>query len=541
MNAQLSDDEAGRLEALRQYGILDTAPEQEFDDLTHLAAQICGTPISAVTLVDEERQWFKSRLGLDILETPRDVSFCAHAILENGLMLIPDASVDERFADNPFVTSDPHIRFYAGVPLVTPEGQAIGTLCVLDTVPHQLDGKQTDALVRLGRQAVTLLEARPATTTEKGRSRQARQRAEHQRLLVAAETARRDADKVMFSEVRYRRLFEAAQDGILILNVETGQIEDINPFLCELLGYVPDDFLGKQLWEIGTFRDIVANQDAFRELQERRYIRYDDLPLETKNGHVISVEFVSNVYMCAEKEVVQCNIRDITARKRAKATHAYSVLLEAKVQERTQDLERAQIDTLQRLAIASEYRDDETGLHTKRVGVTAGRIAEMLNLPRTQVDLILRSAPLHDVGKIGITDAILLKPGKLTDEEFDTMRQHTVIGAKILSGSASPWLQMAEEIALTHHERWDGRGYPQRLAGENIALVGRIVAVADVFDALTHERPYKKAWPVEDAIAEIQQQSGKQFDPVVVAAFSSLDFPGMPLSSGTSYLPAVLV
>jgi putative two-component system response regulator len=202
----------------------------------------------------------------------------------------------------------------------------------------------------------------------------------------------------------------------------------------------------------------------------------------------------------------------------------HSVLLESKVQERTQDLEKAQLETLQRLALAAEYRDDDTGLHTKRVGLAAAHIAEALGLPPAQVNLILLAAPLHDVGKIGISDAILLKPGKLTDEECDTMRQHTVIGAKILSGSTSPWLQLAEEIALSHHERWDGRGYPQKLAGEDIPLVGRIVAVADVFDALTHERPYKKAWPVGEALAEIEAQSGRQFDERVLQAFFTLSY-----------------
>jgi putative two-component system response regulator len=179
------------------------------------------------------------------------------------------------------------------------------------------------------------------------------------------------------------------------------------------------------------------------------------------------------------------------------------------------------LETLQRLALAAEYRDDDTGSHTRRVGVTAGRIAGSLGLSPEQVDLILRAAPLHDVGKIGIADAILLKPGKLTDEEFAIMKQHTTIGGKILSGSSSPWLQLAEEIALTHHERWDGQGYPCGLKGEAISLVGRIVAIADVFDALTHERPYKKAWPIAEAMAEIEHQSGKQFDPCVVAAFLS--------------------
>jgi len=203
-------------------------------------------------------------------------------------------------------------------------------------------------------------------------------------------------------------------------------------------------------------------------------------------------------------------------------THFHSVVLEDKVRERTQDLEKAQLETLQRLALAAEYRDDDTGLHTKRVGLVASCIAEALGLPAIQVDLILRAAPLHDVGKIGITDLILLKPGKLTDEEFTTMRQHTTIGAGMLSGSTSPWLRLAEEIAISHHERWDGKGYPNGLAGNKIPLVGRIVAVADVFDALTNERPYKKAWQVPAALAEIESQAGKQFDERVVKAFLTL-------------------
>lgn len=203
-------------------------------------------------------------------------------------------------------------------------------------------------------------------------------------------------------------------------------------------------------------------------------------------------------------------------------SHFYSAVLEQEVRERTEDLHRAQIETLERLAMAAEYRDDDTGLHTKRVGATAGLIAKALGLPNDQVDLIRRAAPLHDVGKIGIADNILLKPSKLTDEEFATMRRHTVIGAEMLSGSSSPWLQMAEVIALSHHERWDGRGYPRQLAGEEIPLVGRIVAVADVFDALTHDRPYKSAWAPDLAANEIMAQCGTQFDENVVKAFFTL-------------------
>ncbi len=203
-------------------------------------------------------------------------------------------------------------------------------------------------------------------------------------------------------------------------------------------------------------------------------------------------------------------------------TRFNNVLLETKVRERTRDLEKSQLETLQRLAIAAEYRDDDTGLHTRRVGAVAGQIAAVMGWPLHDVDLMIRAAPLHDVGKIGISDSILLKPAKLTDEEFETMKHHTIIGSKILSESSSPWLQLAAEIALAHHERWDGRGYPQRISGEDIPVAGRIVAVADVFDALTHERPYKKAWPVEEAVAEISRQSGQQFSPEIVQTFLTL-------------------
>jgi len=192
--------------------------------------------------------------------------------------------------------------------------------------------------------------------------------------------------------------------------------------------------------------------------------------------------------------------------------------LDEKVRERTADLEATQVEILERLALAAEYRDDDTGQHTKRVGETAARIAEALGWTPAEVELICRAAPLHDVGKIAIPDSILLKPGKLTREEFECMKTHARLGAQMLSGGGFPLLQLAEQIALTHHERWDGTGYIG-LREETIPMAGRIVAVSDVFDALTSERPYKEAWTVSDAIEEIQRQSGHQFDPHVVEAF----------------------
>jgi putative two-component system response regulator len=201
----------------------------------------------------------------------------------------------------------------------------------------------------------------------------------------------------------------------------------------------------------------------------------------------------------------------------------HNATLEELVAERTLDLEQARLEILERLALAAEYRDDATQEHAWRIGRTCFLLAVGLGLPRDDVELLRRATPLHDIGKIGIPDAVLLKPAKLTDEEFTQIKAHTTIGAEILSGSSSSLLLMAESIALTHHERWDGQGYPNGLAGEQIPLPGRIVAVADVFDALTHERPYKHAWTVKEAVAEIFHQRGRHFDPAVVHAFTSLD------------------
>ncbi|HEX7005082.1 MAG TPA: HD domain-containing phosphohydrolase [Trueperaceae bacterium] len=192
--------------------------------------------------------------------------------------------------------------------------------------------------------------------------------------------------------------------------------------------------------------------------------------------------------------------------------------IEALTLERNLEMENAQRDMVARLALAGEYRDDGTGEHPRRVGRNAAAIAHELGWPDDEVALLESAALLHDVGKIGIRDVVLLKPGKLTDREFEHMKAHTTIGARILSGGKSRLLRLAEEIALSHHERWDGEGYPLGLAGTEIPLSARIVAVADVLDALTHERPYKEAWPMATALREIKSQSGKQFDPMVVRA-----------------------
>ncbi|CAN5613783.1 response regulator [soil metagenome] len=193
--------------------------------------------------------------------------------------------------------------------------------------------------------------------------------------------------------------------------------------------------------------------------------------------------------------------------------------LEAKVLESTEDVNSAQQEILERLAQAVEFRDEETGEHTQRVGLEAANLAASLGLPEDEVDIIRRAAPLHDVGKVGIPDAILLKPGSLTPQEFEIVKTHTTIGARLLSRSRSPLLSCAEEIALSHHEQWDGGGYPHGLIEQSIPLTARIVAVVDFHDALTHDRPYRPAWPEQKVLDEIERQAGRHFDPMVAEAF----------------------
>ena len=199
----------------------------------------------------------------------------------------------------------------------------------------------------------------------------------------------------------------------------------------------------------------------------------------------------------------------------------HTATLEQKVRDRTRQLEEAQLEILERLALAAEYRDDCTGQHTRRVGELAALLAATIGLPPVEVELIRRASPLHDIGKIGIPDGILLKPGALTPEEYVHIKTHTDIGRIILSGSKFLILQTAERIALYHHERWDGNGY-YHLSGEAIPIEARIVSVVDVFDVITHARPYKEAAPVEVALDAIRRERERQFDPALVDAFCDL-------------------
>ncbi len=194
-------------------------------------------------------------------------------------------------------------------------------------------------------------------------------------------------------------------------------------------------------------------------------------------------------------------------------------ILEEKVNERTLELHDTRLDVIHRLARAAEFRDQETGEHIVRMSQYATCLGRATGMNNGQVDLLLTTSPLHDIGKLGIPDSILLKPGKLTTEEFEIMKTHTTIGAKLLGGSRSAFMKMAETIALTHHEKWDGSGYPNHIKENQIPMVGRICGICDVFDALTSQRPYKQPWPFQKAVEEVKSQSGKHFEPYLVETF----------------------
>ena len=328
-----------------------------------------------------------------------------------------------------------------------------------------------------------------------------------------------DLDKLL------RRLFDILEGIAALRVVAKGAILLFNP-RHELI-QVAQHGLGNGLSSPASGRELDGVRPHFRPevrlstLREERAGpgagadgRFFVLPLveeETPIGEVlifiepdwqpdeVALEFMADLAGALSGMVSRCLVNEI-------------------LQVRETELHEARTDAIRRLGKASEYRDNETGMHIMRMTHFAGAIAKVMGLPEDVRETLLIAAPMHDVGKIGIADAILMKPGRLTPDEFDIMKQHTEIGGGLLTGDDALILA-AQEIAMTHHEHWDGSGYPRGLAGEDIPLSGRICSVADVFDALTSARPYKEAWSVERAVALIEEESGRKFDPRVVAAF----------------------
>jgi putative two-component system response regulator len=237
---------------------------------------------------------------------------------------------------------------------------------------------------------------------------------------------------------------------------------------------------------------------------------------ETKALALGASDFIPKPFNAGQIRVRVANL--LRTRSLHRQLLAHTLHLEEQVRARTAELEAAHLEVLDRLAAAAEYRDSTTGHHVKRVGSLASLIAAEIGCDAATVDLIQHAATLHDVGKIGVPDAILLKPGRLTEQEFEVMKGHVDVGTRLLAHGRSALLRMAETIAASHHERWDGSGYPLGLRGDEIPLVGQIVAVADSFDTLMSERPYKRAWPLHRALEEMTAQRGTLYAPRVVDA-----------------------
>jgi putative two-component system response regulator len=339
-----------------------------------------------------------------------------------------------------------------------------------------------------------------------------------------AERARERGHALRLEAQRDRVAFEAAPIGGMITGRD-GLIERVNQAMCEMTGYTADELIGTQSSDLAHPKegeqsagaiDALLSGTSETERFDKRYLHRD--------GRIIEARVALTTIRDEHDEIAQLfgQIEDITEARRT-----------------GRELEQAQFEMLARLAAAAEFRDDDTGEHTRRVGDLSVTIAQRLELPENEIELIRLAAPLHDVGKIAIPDAILGKPGKLTADEFEQIKTHTTIGAQMLAGSAFALLEMAEQIALTHHEKWDGSGYPAGLAGDAIPIVGRIVAVADVFDALTHSRPYKAAWSTTDAIAEMTSQAGRHFDPRVLEAFLSVGSASRRAESEPTHLAPV--
>ena len=327
-------DEKKRLEALWQYAVLDTPPEEAFDNLTALAAQICEAPIALISLVDENRQWFKSKVGLTASETARDISFCGHAIHQSGLFIVPDATRDERFADNPLVTAEPRIRFYAGAPLVSPEGQPLGTLCVIDHVPRKLSPGRQESLRVLSRQVMAQLELR-RRSRELARAHSERDQAQKTLLKeqADAEVPRRAIEEqkregsgtqrknaaLHQSGQGFQFIFEQAADGILLTDVDSQKFLLGNETICRMLGCSRDELNGLGVADIHPPESLPHVREQFKKLLQHEITVSKDIPVRRRDGNIFYADISTALVTLDGKNYMAGFFRDVTERRRAEA------------------------------------------------------------------------------------------------------------------------------------------------------------------------------------------------------------------------------
>jgi putative two-component system response regulator len=329
-------------------------------------------------------------------------------------------------------------------------------------------------------------------------------------------TSQREAEAMLSAtERRYHSVVEALNEGIVVQSRD-GEVLAFNTSAERILGRPEAELRGEAA---GQAVPGLLHEDGSPVSDDEHPTAVAMRSGKPQNGVVMGVEGPEGAIRW-----LSINSRPLCHAGEARPYAAVVSFTEiTELRETLAELRTARLEDLERLALVGEYRDDDTNRHTERVAHTAGLLAHRLGLDAETIERLERAAPLHDVGKIGIPDSILLKPGKLTVQEFEVIKTHSVIGGRILCESHSPILRMAAEIAFTHHERWDGTGYPAGLEAEGIPITGRIVALADAFDAMSHARPYKDAFSVDHAVAEIRRCNGSQFDPRIVEAFMTLD------------------
>jgi diguanylate cyclase (GGDEF)-like protein len=485
--------ESARLAALTRYDVLDTEAEESFDDIVRLASQICGVPMAAVSLVDADREFFKARVGIDVTESPRDISFCGHTILENDLLVVPDAAADTRFADNPQVVAGTRVRFYAGAPLITGDGHAVGALCVRDSVPHDLSTDQRDALRALGRQVVAQLELRRLLSESQDQAQTD--------ALTGLGNRRR-----LFADVAYR----LAHDSGFVLT------------LCDLDGFKHfNDTFGHPAGDALLVRMAADLADAVSDIGAAYRMGGDEFCTITTMD--AGADRALNLVRGALSEVGQgftigCSAGFVLMPDEADSAEAGLQIADQRMYgEKNSGRTSATQQTREVLVRLLGECQPDLHDHSRVVGDLARIVAaELIADPDAQTEVV-RAAELHDVGKVAVPTNLLNKGGKLNDAEWALMRTHTLVGERILSGASS--MQNVARMVRSSHERWDGRGYPDGLAGEAIPMGARIVFVCDAYDAMTSNRPYRRGMPVAEALAEIKRCAGTQFDPRVAAAF----------------------
>ncbi|HLK56452.1 MAG TPA: HD domain-containing phosphohydrolase [Chthonomonadaceae bacterium] len=652
-------NEAERLQSLRRYGILDTLPEEAFDVIAQTASRLCRTPMALISFVDADRQWFKAQIGADLTETPREISFCAHAILQDTVFCVADALDDPRFAGNPLVTAAPYVRFYAGAPLITSEGHALGALCVLDQVPHQLTQDQETMLQSLAKQVVTQLELR-SKITDLERAVVEREWAEEaleikQALLTAVVEGSPDIMYVKNLQGQYQLLNSAGvaalqrteaevignDDRVLFPGEVAQRILALDQQIMqtgEALTYEADVTIAEQrltylttkqaylnprgeiIGLVGISRDITQRKQMERLLERqvqqltalhsidlainasldlrltlkilldqlRAQLGVDHAEILLMNPYTQTLEYATEQSIpqhirsrdrqrvgvgpagkaALERRMISASdllgvenngqppserpeelpsyfavplmakgqvkgVLELYCQEQEERDASWFTFLETLAGQAAiaidhaslfEDLQRANSEmllaydaTIEGWSRALDLRDKETEGHSQRVTELTLHLARVLGISEAEIVHVRRGALLHDIGKLGVPDSILLKPGSLTETEWEVMRRHPIYAYEMLAPIA--FLRSALDIPYCHHEKWDGAGYPRGLKGTMIPLPARIFALADIWDALRSDRPYRKGWPTDRVLAHIISLSGTHLDPQVVEVF----------------------